>query len=41
MDAARAMERLRRVSQDRNVKLRDLCAQVVARASGGASHRRQ
>ncbi|MFE9177868.1 GAF and ANTAR domain-containing protein [Streptomyces sp. NPDC007126] len=41
IDAARAMERLRRVSQDRNVKLRDLCAQVVARASGGASHRRQ
>lgn len=41
IDAARAMERLRGVSQDRNVKLRDLCAQVVARASGGASHRRQ
>ncbi|MEU9069199.1 GAF and ANTAR domain-containing protein [Streptomyces sp. NPDC048109] len=41
IDAARAMDRLRRVSQDRNVKLRDLCAQVVARASGGASHRRQ
>lgn len=41
IDAHRAMERLRRVSQDRNVKLRDLCAQVVARASGGASHRRQ
>jgi hypothetical protein len=41
IDAHRAMERLRRVSQDRNVKLRDLCAQVVARASGGASHRGQ
>ncbi|MET7324709.1 GAF and ANTAR domain-containing protein [Streptomyces sp. NPDC005549] len=41
IDAHRAMERLRRVSQDRNVKLRDLCAQVVARATGGASHRGQ
>ncbi|MFJ6074705.1 GAF and ANTAR domain-containing protein [Streptomyces sp. NPDC093065] len=41
IDAHRALERLRRVSQDRNVKLRDLCAQVVARASGGASHGRK
>lgn len=41
IDAHRALERLRRASQDRNVKLRDLCAQVVARASGGASHRGQ
>ncbi|CAM5435829.1 ANTAR domain-containing protein [Streptomyces violaceorubidus] len=39
IDAHRALERLRRASQERNVKLRDLCAQVVARASGGASHR--
>lgn len=38
IDAHRALERLRRASQDRNVKLRDLCAQVVARASGDASH---
>jgi AmiR/NasT family two-component response regulator len=37
VDAHRAHERLRRASQDRNVKLRDLCAQWVARASGGAS----
>ncbi|CAM5638528.1 ANTAR domain-containing protein OS=Streptomyces griseomycini OX=66895 GN=FHS37_001859 PE=4 SV=1 [Streptomyces griseomycini] len=37
IDARRALERLRRVSQDRNVKLRDLCAQVVARTAGGAS----
>ncbi|MFE9707017.1 GAF and ANTAR domain-containing protein [Streptomyces sp. NPDC005930] len=41
IDAHRAMERLRRISQDRNVKLRDLCAQVVARASDGASHGRK
>ncbi|WP_109029065.1 GAF and ANTAR domain-containing protein [Streptomyces rubrogriseus] len=41
IDAHRALERLRRASQDRNVKLRDLCAQVVARASGSASHRGQ
>ncbi|OWA07423.1 antitermination regulator [Streptomyces sp. CS113] len=38
IDAHRALERLRRASQDRNVKLRDLCAQVVSRASGDASH---
>ncbi|WP_217162976.1 GAF and ANTAR domain-containing protein [Streptomyces sp. AC512_CC834] len=37
IDAHRAMERLRRASQDRNVKLRDLCAGLVDRASGGAS----
>ncbi|MGC0383663.1 GAF and ANTAR domain-containing protein [Streptomyces sp. SAI-129] len=41
IDAHRAMERLRRASQHRNVKLRDLCAEVVARATGGASHRGQ
>ncbi|MEU9520173.1 GAF and ANTAR domain-containing protein [Streptomyces sp. NPDC048224] len=41
IDAHRAMERLRRISQDRNVKLRDLCAQVVARASDAASHGRK
>ncbi|MEV6963318.1 GAF and ANTAR domain-containing protein [Streptomyces sp. NPDC051207] len=33
IDARLAMERLRRVSQDRNVKLRDLCDQLVARAT--------
>ncbi|WP_328658268.1 GAF and ANTAR domain-containing protein [Streptomyces sp. NBC_00334] len=38
IDAHRALERLRRASQDRNVKLRDLCARMVARASGGDSH---
>ncbi|MFG3251335.1 GAF and ANTAR domain-containing protein [Streptomyces sp. NPDC048187] len=37
IDAHRAMARLRRISQDRNVKLRDLSAQMVARASDGAS----
>lgn len=30
IDASIALERLRRVSQDRNVKLRDLCDQLVA-----------
>lgn len=33
IDARQAMERLRRVSQDRNVKLRDLCGQLVDRVS--------
>lgn len=37
IDAGRALERLRRVSQDRNIKLRDLCAQVVARTANGPS----
>ncbi|MCF2437354.1 hypothetical protein LV779_38460 [Streptomyces thinghirensis] len=32
---------MRRASQHRNVKLRDLCGELVARASGGASHGRQ
>jgi hypothetical protein len=35
IDARIAMERLRRVSQDHNVKLRDLCTDLVARVSGG------
>ncbi|MFF7970392.1 ANTAR domain-containing protein [Streptomyces sp. NPDC007905] len=34
LDAETAMARLRRVSQDRNVKLRDLCADLVARVGG-------
>ncbi|MFI6810706.1 GAF and ANTAR domain-containing protein [Streptomyces luteogriseus] len=33
IDARIALERLRRASQDRNVKLRDLCGQLVARVS--------
>ncbi|MGR4854739.1 GAF and ANTAR domain-containing protein [Streptomyces sp. LARHCF252] len=33
IDARIALERLRRASQDRNVKLRDLCDQLVARVS--------
>ncbi|MFG2680750.1 GAF and ANTAR domain-containing protein [Streptomyces sp. NPDC048392] len=41
IDAHRALERLRRASQDRNVKLRELCAQMVDRVSGGASRGRQ
>ncbi|WP_395576090.1 ANTAR domain-containing protein [Streptomyces sp. BK79] len=41
IDAHQAMERLRRVSQHRNVKLRDLCGELVARASGGVSGGRQ
>ncbi|MDV6289218.1 MULTISPECIES: GAF and ANTAR domain-containing protein [Streptomyces rochei group] len=41
IDAHLAMERLRRASQHTNVKLRDLCDELVARASGGASRRRQ
>jgi hypothetical protein len=41
IDARVAMERLRRVSQDRNVKLRDLCDQLVARANETAARGRQ
>ncbi|MGC9380225.1 GAF and ANTAR domain-containing protein [Streptomyces sp. MH13] len=41
IDAHRALDRLRRASQHRNVKLRDLCGELVARASGGASRGRQ
>ncbi|MEU3931189.1 GAF and ANTAR domain-containing protein [Streptomyces sp. NPDC029044] len=41
IDARIALERLRRVSQDRNVKLRDLCGQLVARVSAPDSHRRK
>ncbi|MET8568082.1 GAF and ANTAR domain-containing protein [Streptomyces sp. NPDC004783] len=41
IDAQRALERLRRASQHTNIKLRDLCDELVARASGGASRRRQ
>lgn len=37
IDARLALERLRRVSQDRNVKLRDLCDQLVTRASETAA----
>ncbi|MGW0334132.1 GAF and ANTAR domain-containing protein [Streptomyces sp. NPDC003011] len=33
IDARIAMERLRRVSQDHNVKLRDLCSDLVARVT--------
>ncbi|MFF8015485.1 ANTAR domain-containing protein [Streptomyces sp. NPDC007929] len=33
IDARIALERLRRASQDRNIKLRDLCGQLVARVS--------
>ncbi|MFI8188363.1 ANTAR domain-containing protein [Streptomyces sp. NPDC085946] len=44
IDARIALERLRRVSQDRNVKLRDLCARLVERVTeeaGAPSRRRQ
>jgi hypothetical protein len=34
IDARNALERLRRVSQDHNVKLRDLCTDLVARVGG-------
>lgn len=34
VDAHNALERLRRASQHRNVKLRDLCADLVTRVSG-------
>ncbi|SMQ17431.1 GAF domain-containing protein [Streptomyces sp. Ag82_O1-12] len=39
IDARIALERLRRASQDRNVKLRDLCGQLVARVSAADSRR--
>jgi hypothetical protein len=41
LDARTALERLRRTSQNRNVKLRDLCGQLVAKVSAPGSHRRQ
>ncbi|CAL9511842.1 GAF and ANTAR domain-containing protein [Streptomyces sp. Tu 3180] len=41
IDAGRALERLRRVSQDRNIKLRDLCARVVERTADGSSDGRE
>ncbi|MGW0610266.1 ANTAR domain-containing protein [Streptomyces sp. NPDC002788] len=41
IDARIALERLRRASQDRNVKLRDLCGQLVAKVSDPGSGRRQ
>ncbi|KAB1149201.1 GAF and ANTAR domain-containing protein [Streptomyces luteolifulvus] len=43
IDARIALDRLRRVSQDKNVKLRDLCTDLVARASrdGRTPSRRQ
>ncbi|GAB2733326.1 ANTAR domain-containing protein [Streptomyces bullii] len=44
IDARIALERLRRVSQEKNVKLRDLCSQLVARVSerpDAPSRRRQ
>ncbi|MFH9061046.1 ANTAR domain-containing protein [Streptomyces coeruleorubidus] len=37
INARDALERLRRASQHRNVKLRDLCGQLVAKVSGPAS----
>ncbi|MDQ1046881.1 GAF and ANTAR domain-containing protein [Streptomyces sp. V4I2] len=39
IDARIALQRLRRVSMDHNVKLRDLCTDLVARVSGGDGHR--
>ncbi|MFJ7340576.1 GAF and ANTAR domain-containing protein [Streptomyces sp. NPDC101110] len=39
IDARIALERLRRASQDRNVKLRDLCGQLVARVAAPDSRR--
>ncbi|MEU0249126.1 GAF and ANTAR domain-containing protein [Streptomyces sp. NPDC006235] len=41
IDARDALERLRRASQHRNVKLRDLCDQLVAKVSGPASDGRK
>ncbi|MFE1250668.1 GAF and ANTAR domain-containing protein [Streptomyces sp. NPDC058735] len=41
IDARDALERLRRISQHRNVKLRDLCGQVVAKVSAPDSGRRE
>jgi hypothetical protein len=37
IDAEAALDRLRRLSQDRNVKLRDLCQDLVARVGGGGT----
>ncbi|GAA3988869.1 GAF and ANTAR domain-containing protein [Streptomyces sp. NBC_01352] len=39
IDARIALQRLRRVSMDHNVKLRDLCTDLVARVSGGDGRR--
>ncbi|MDQ0749640.1 hypothetical protein QF034_003871 [Streptomyces africanus] len=41
IDARDALERLRRASQHRNVKLRDLCDQLVEKVSGPASDGRK
>ncbi|MET9684655.1 GAF and ANTAR domain-containing protein [Streptomyces coeruleorubidus] len=41
IDASAALERLRRASQHRNVKLRDLCGQLVAKVSDPASRGRK
>jgi hypothetical protein len=41
IDARDALERLRRASQHRNVKLRDLCGQLVAKVSGPPSDGRK
>ncbi|MDG9710198.1 GAF and ANTAR domain-containing protein [Streptomyces sp. DH10] len=41
INARDALERLRRASQHRNVKLRDLCGQLVAKVSGPASSGRK
>ncbi|MFH8494192.1 ANTAR domain-containing protein [Streptomyces coeruleorubidus] len=41
INARDALERLRRASQHRNVKLRDLCGQLVAKVSGPASDGRK
>ncbi|MEU1849193.1 GAF and ANTAR domain-containing protein [Streptomyces sp. NPDC019990] len=41
IDARTALDRLRRASQKRNIKLRDLCGQLVSQVSGPASDRRQ
>ncbi|MEU6404077.1 ANTAR domain-containing protein [Streptomyces sp. NPDC046985] len=39
LDARRALDRLRRVSQDHNTKLRDLAAEVVSRVTADGAHR--
>ncbi|MEV5437283.1 GAF and ANTAR domain-containing protein [Streptomyces sp. NPDC052682] len=41
IDARDALARLRRVSQDKNVKLRDLCGQLVASVAQSGSRGRQ
>ncbi|WP_030898040.1 GAF and ANTAR domain-containing protein [Streptomyces sp. NRRL S-474] len=41
IDARTAMDRLRRASQKRNVKLRDLCGQLVAQVAAADSHGRK